>query len=58
LIKPSYGKGIMPVDGQFPVGEPILLVNLDPCHNELMLLWRKNAGQQPAIADGIDPNLS
>ena len=48
----------MPVDGQFPVGEQILLVNLDPCHNQLVLLWRKTAGQQPAVADGINPNLS
>ncbi|MCU0980261.1 MAG: hypothetical protein MUF25_13995 [Pirellulaceae bacterium] len=48
----------MPVDGQFPVGEQILLVNLDPCHNQLVLLWRRTAGQQPAIADRIDPNLS
>ncbi len=48
----------MPVDGQLPVGEQVFLVNLDPRHDQLVLLWRKTAGQQPAIADGIDPHLS
>jgi len=58
LVEPFDGKRSFAIDGQFPVGQQIFMMDFDPGNNQFLLVERQISRQQRTVENGIDGDFA